>query len=290
MLVASSSASADVTLRVRGADGAVRSVSLEPYVERSVAAETYASWPIEALKAQAVVARSYALHQRQARLKQPHGLRRPHDLEASVLSQRYVESAVASPVRAASRATAGEFLSWEGAPILAAFHSSAGGRTAAAEEVWGLDVPYLRPVDSPDDAAPDYFWSLEIGLDDLRGALGEHGYAPPVGGLDVRVEDRSGSGRAQRVHVLGLSLSGRELRQVLGGRALRSALFDVRVDGPIARFLGSGAGHGVGLCQWGARELARRGRSYTEILSHYYPGTALQRLGPRVDVAAPARH
>jgi stage II sporulation protein D len=73
-------------------------------------------------------------------------------------------------------------------------------------------------------------------------------------------------------------LSGRELRQTLGGRAIRSALFDVRATADRVRFLGSGSGHGVGLSQWGARELALRGRSYREILTHYYPGTTPETL------------
>ncbi len=274
----------DLVVRVRDSGGEIRAVDLETYVERSVAAEVYASWPAQALRAQAVVARTYVLHQRQVNGANA------HDVESSVLSQRYRVGRVSERVRAATEATRGEYLAFGPAqtPILAAFHSSAGGRTAAAGEVWGLDLPYLRPVDSPDDAAPDFFWSYEIDVEDLRAALIEAGW-PAGTGTEVRIVDRSPSGRARRAEVLGLDLSGRELRQVLGGRALRSALFDVRVDGAVVRFLGSGAGHGVGLCQWGTRELARRGRSYSEILAHYYPGTTLRRIGDPADVASGSR-
>ena len=76
----------------------------------------------------------------------------------------------------------------------------------------------------------------------------------------------------------GTALSGRQLRTILGGRALRSALFEVREDGEQLRFLGSGAGHGVGLCQWGSRDLALRAQDYRAILEHYYPGAQLRRL------------
>jgi stage II sporulation protein D len=262
-------------VRVRDANGAVARVGLESYVERAVAGEVWASWPVEALKAQAVVARTYALHERQRNAAQR------YDVESSVLSQRFARGPVARGIRAAARATAGEYLSWSDAPILAAFHSSAGGRTASASEVWGEDLPYLRSVESPDDAAPDYFWTYQIGLEDLRAALREAGLDPR--GRRVRVIERSPSGRAAQLEVLGARLSGRDLREVLGGRALRSALFDVRIEDGNARFLGSGAGHGVGLCQWGARELALRGRSYAEILTHYYPGTGLRRLRSAVD-------
>src|SRR5262245_22143813 len=224
-LCASGSAGADeVLVRVRGADGSVSRIGLEPYVERAVAGEVWATWPEEALKAQAVVARTYALHQRRqhAELTQ--------DVESSVLSQRFARGSVPSRIRAAVRATRGEYLSYAREPILAAFHSSAGGRTASALEVWGEDLPYLRPVESPDDAAPDFFWSYQIDIDDLRQVLREAGFEPR-GAPSARVIERSASGRVARVDLLGAQLSGRDLREVLGGRALRSALFDARVDG-----------------------------------------------------------
>ena len=260
-------------LSARGGDSldVVNLVALEPYVASAIASETPASWPIEALKAQAVVARSYALHERERRGGEP------FDLEASVISQRYGVSQVPEAAFAAARATEGEYLAFAGEPILAAFHSSSGGATASAEEVWGEAVPYLRSVSSPDEAAPDYFWSYEISLADLTQALREAGYAP--GSLsEVRVCQRSESGRVERIQLGSVLLSGRDLRELLGGRALRSALFDARVDEGRVRFLGSGSGHGVGLCQWGASELAKRGASYRRILAHYYPGSDLRRV------------
>jgi len=268
----------EVQVRVRGGDGSVARVALEPYVERAVAGEVWATWPVEALKAQAVVARSYALHQRRQNAAQP------YDVESSVVSQRFARGPVARRIREAVRATRGQYLSYSDAPILAAFHSSAGGRTASALEVWGEDLPYLRPVESPDDAAPDFFWSYQIPIEDLRAALREAGFAPR-GRPRVRVVERSPSGRAARLEVLGAPLSGRALREVLGGRALRSSLFDVSIEDGSVRFLGSGAGHGVGLCQWGARELALRGQGYREVLAHYYPGTGLTQLGASGDLA-----
>jgi len=251
---------------------------LEAYVASSVASETPARWPAEALRAQAVVARSYALHERARRANEP------FDLEGSVISQRYAVGAVPESARNAARATAGQVLVFAGRPILAAFHSSSGGATASAAEVWGKDISYLHSVSSPDDAAPDYFWSYEIALPDLAAALREAGYAP--GRVDaVTVSERSPSGRVLRVRVGELELAGRDLREVLGGRALRSAKFVARSDGDRVRFLGSGSGHGVGLCQWGAHELARQGRSYRQILAHYYPGTKLRRLDATGPVA-----
>ena len=246
-------------------------VELEAYVERSAASEVMASWPAEALKAQAIIARTYALFERQRRAREP------YDLESSVLSQRYAVDEVPASVRDAVRETRGAFLSHAGAPILAAFHSSSGGRTASSEEVWGQDLPYLRPVRSPDEAAPDYFWRYEIRTSDLRAALAEADF--DIGeDIEVRVLRRSASGRVTKLALGRKQISGSMLRQVLGGRAIRSTRFEVEFEGEWVRFMGSGAGHGVGLCQWGARELAAQGRSVREILEHYYPGTRLRNM------------
>ena len=256
--------------RASGGFDVVNVVPLEAYVASSVASETPPGWPSEALKAQAVVARSYALHERLRHASES------FDLEGSVISQRYGVDAVSESVREATRATEGQVLVFAGEPILAAFHASSGGATASAAEVWGEDVSYLRSVPSPDDAAPAYFWSYEIGKRDLEAALREAGYEP--GAVDdVHVSQRSQSGRVLTLQIGALDLSGRDLREVLGGRALRSAKFDARLEGEQVRFLGSGSGHGVGLCQWGASELAHQVRSYQGILSHYYPGTTLRR-------------
>jgi stage II sporulation protein D len=279
LLASPPAAAEDLHVRVRQGDGKVARVALEPYVERAVAGEVWADWPVEALKAQAVVARTYALHQRRQNAGQP------ADVESGVLSQRFSRGPVARRIRTAAHQTRGQYLSHAGAPILAAFHASAGGRTASASEVWGEDLPYLRSVESPDDAAPDYYWSYRIGLPELRDVLREAGYAPRDG-RRVRVLRRSSSGRAASVELFGAVLSGRAVRELLGGRALRSTLFDLTVEDGSARFAGSGAGHGVGLCQWGARELARRGRSYVQILDHYYPGTRLTEVGARDGLAA----
>lgn len=248
----------------------VNVLPLERYVAGSVAAEVYPSWPVEVLKAQAVIARSYALHERGRRNGEA------FDLEAGVLSQSYRSGEVSRRVREASRATRGIWLSFAGKPILAAYHSSAGGRTASAREVWGEELPYLRVLESPDHDAPDYFWSFEIEEGDLARALGEHGVA--VRGVPrVEIAERSESGRVLRLRVGEAVIEGRDLRQILGGAAIKSTLFEVRTRGEQVLFLGSGSGHGVGLSQWGALALARQGRSFEEILAYYYPGSVLER-------------
>lgn len=267
----SAQAEPELFIRVQNAGGSVVGVPLERYVESAVASETFADWPPAALRAQAVVARTYALYER------ARSARRPYDVESTVLSQRYGVATVAESVRRSARATRGEYLVHGDAPILAVFHSAGGGRTATSEEVWGEALPYLRSVESPDDEAPDFFWSYAIPKADFFAALRSSGVSTPEG--PVEVTRRSPSGRVLILRAGEAVLSGRDVRDLLGGRALRSTLFDVRVEDDSLRFLGSGSGHGVGMSQWGARELARRGWSYRQILAHYYPGTSLLTLG-----------
>ncbi len=258
-------------VRVQREGGSVVRVPLERYVASVVASETYADWPRAALRAQAVVARTYALYERARNAE------RSADVESTVISQRFGVAEVAESVRLSTLATRGEYLVHGNRPILAAFHAAGGGRTAASEEVWGEALPYLRSVDSPDHEAPDFFWSYEIASVDFFDALRSSGVDTPDG--PVEVTRRSESGRVLILRAGQAVLSGRDVRDLLGGRALRSTLFDVRSEAGTLRFLGSGSGHGVGLSQWGARELARRGRTYRQILAHYYPGTSLRKLG-----------
>ena len=258
----------------------VNGVPLEDYVAGTLGSEIYPSWDAETLKAQAVVARTYALHKKARRAGEA------FDVRASAADQVYGGVVAETPaVRAAVRGTRREVLVYRGEPILAAFHSSSGGQTASAEEVWGRAVPYLvsRPVPHEEDS-PDTYWRASVSGTTLGRAL-----APldlRLGAVrQVRVEGRSASGRALRVQLQGTegseSLEARALRSALGRSVIRSTLFEVRnaEDGFI--FVGSGHGHGVGMSQWGAQAMATHGASYREILEWFYPGTQLVRSDAR---------
>jgi stage II sporulation protein D len=252
----------------------VNRVGLEDYVAGTLGSEIYPDWDAETLKAQAVVARTYALYKRARRAGEP------FDVGVGTDDQVYGGiDAETRAVRAAVRATRGERLVYRGAPILAAYHSASGGQTASAEEVWGRVVPYLvsQPVPDEEDS-PDTYWRASVSRTTLGRALLPLGLR--LGAVQrVRVEERSASGRASRVRLQGTEGSGsvaaRELRSALGPSVIRSTLFEVRnaEDGFI--FVGSGHGHGVGMSQWGAQAMAKRGASYREILAHFYPGTKL---------------
>jgi stage II sporulation protein D len=274
-------------LRVRGAVEVRRSgkglvvvneVPLEDYVAGTLGREAYRRWHPEALKAQAVVTRTYALHERARHAGAAFHLR--GDTGGQVYGGLDAES---SEMLAATRATRGEYLSFEGQPILAVFHSAAGGRTASAEEVWGRPIPYLVSIAvEHEEESPDTYWRAAFPGTTLGRALAPVGVrVGPV--REVSVAGRSASGRADRVRIRGdagvTELPARELRRALGEGVIRSTLFDVRDEPEGFVFVGSGHGHGVGMSQWGAQSMAMRGAGYREILAAFYPGTGLREGG-----------
>ncbi|MFP8874748.1 MAG: SpoIID/LytB domain-containing protein, partial [Myxococcota bacterium] len=155
-------------------------------------------------------------------------------------------------------------------------------RTASSEEVWGEGLSYLesRAVENEDDS-PDTYWQAALSRTTLRRALEALGR--PVGKIkDLEVTQRSKSGRVLEIRVEGseheVELTGRDLRQALGGSTLKSTLFEIRRTDEGFVIAGSGRGHGVGMSQWGARAMASRGATYQEILEHFFPGTHLERI------------
>ncbi len=274
-------------MRVRGAIAVdrvpnglrvVNEVPLEAYVAGTVGREVYAFWNAETLKAQAVVTRTYALHERAQRA------RRGFDVYGGTRGQVYGGvDAESAAVLAATTATRGEFLAWQSRPILAVFHSASGGQTASSEEVWGRAAPYLvsLPVENEEDS-PDTYWRASISGTTLGRALATLGLdVGPV--REIEVSERSASGRALRVAVRGAGghslLAARDLRSALGETVIRSTLFEIRTTGDGFVFVGAGHGHGVGMSQWGAEAMARRGAGYRQILAAFFPGTELSQ-GP----------
>jgi stage II sporulation protein D len=193
------------------------------------------------------------------------------------------ESLTARLAQQAASATAGIIITYGGRPIQALYHAHCGGRTSPADAVWGgRPEPYLTSVEDPEcaRAAP---WRSVVDRERLRQALGADPRSDPGRRLeDVRVTGRDEVGRATAITVSGSqshALRGETLRaivaQALGAHVLRSTWFVVRREGNEFVFEGRGSGHGAGLCQAGALQLARAGRTDLEILAHYYPGTQL---------------
>jgi len=266
--------SGEVEVR-RGASGldVIHAVPMEDYVAAVVEAEMPAAFPPEALKAQAVAARSFALAKKLEALAEG----RSWHLGSTVLDQVY-RAGHDPRARAAAEATAGEVLAHDHEPVLAFFHSTCGGRTEAGQAALGKDLPYLPSVRCGRcEAAPRRRWSVTVPAGELGRLLGLPG---PVSA--ARVAERTASGRVARLAAQGggarLALSGADLRQRLGYERLPSLSFEVRVGLGGVRFDGRGAGHGAGLCQWGAAGFARGGKGYRFILGHYYRGAEIVKM------------
>ena len=230
-----------------------------------VAAEMPAAFPEEALKAQAVAARTYQVRQMQAE-----GSKSVlYDVGQAYLSEaeqkeKWGESygLYAGKIRSAVRATAGEIMTYDGEPILAAFHAQSGGRTEDAANVWNTAVPYLKSVDSKEDRqAPNNETTVTIAAEALAQRLGVAKTAA------VSVKKRTDAGYVAEVQAGDKSFSGREIRELLG---LRSANFTIAKSGGSYIFTVHGYGHGAGMSQYGASFLAEQGKDYHEILRHYY--------------------
>jgi stage II sporulation protein D len=274
-LALASGASAEELIRVRVSSERheVVELRLEDYVAGVVAGEMPASFPAEALKAQAVAARSYAL----TRKIEAQAAGRDWDIGTGVLAQVFAHAPGAAARRAAA-ATEGEVLALGMDPVEGYFHAACGGRTEGGLAALGRDLPYLVPVACGRcDRAPGVRWSLRLSAAELAKAAGVGGDASAA-----RVASRSATGRAEKVEVQGggrrAAIAATELRQRLGYSRLPSLAFELRGEEGGFALEGRGRGHGAGLCQWGAAGLAREGEGYREILRHYYPGTDVVKM------------
>lgn len=244
----------------------INAIPLEDYLAAVLGGEMPASYPPEALKAQAVAARTYAIQ----RKLDMYG--HAYHLGATVLSQVYGGAGREDPrTRAAVDATRGQILTYDLAPIEAYFHASCGGRTESGKAALGRDLPYLRPVSCPCTEDPKTHWSLEL----PDAVLSKDFHVDPD---DLHVAVRSTTGRALALTDGSHKIDAVTFRRILGYDKVKSLGFTLQHDGKYVKLSGRGLGHGAGLCQIGAKVFADRGWSYQQILEHYYPGTAIQRM------------
>lgn len=257
----------------------VNVIPTEDYLADVLPKEMSSSWPQEAQKAQAVAARTFALHNR-GRHKDA-----GYDLCTSTHCQSYGGvTGEEQGSTAAIAATYGEVLTYQGNLIDAVFHTDSGGMTDRSEDVWGSQIPYLRPAKELEmNTQP---WKRTFSADTFAAKLARK---KDIGKL-LRITlspltvgksatDRSASGRVKSATFAGtkgtLRLTGNDLRSLF---SLPSTLFDLGLSGSTVTANGYGAGHGLGLSQWGARAFAAKGMKYQDILSHYYAGTTLKQL------------
>ncbi len=285
-------------------------LKIEKYLKSVVGSEMPKDWPLEALKAQAVAARTYALHQ----LKK----RSDYDVDSSVSSQVYlgVEAETNRTVQSVN-STRSLVMLHNGRLIDAVFHSSSGGQTESSHEVWGKTRPYLISVRDYDQMSPSYKWEKKIEQKKLSKIF------KTLGGFNtIRIIQKTNTDRISRVKVYGPKgvkiISGKELRRLLDLKStlvgfqlmphhinrklskniaysyeedvnsadkkflLESSLENILIDqlpqikdNNFLLVKGSGSGHGVGLSQWGAKNMADRGASFRKILRHFYRGVKI---------------
>lgn len=250
----------------------ITEMPIEDYVAGVVEAELSDGWEIEAMKAQAVIARTYAIYQK---LKNNAKI---FHLTSTVSHQLFKGSNSEIKVSLAVRSTEGEILTFEDKTIEAFYHSTCGGKTESSEEVFGKNLPYLKPVKSECNISPYLIWSRDIPISEIELALGITQIK------DVKIKSYTSTGRVREILVINNELAesvvlATNFRKMLGWKKLPSTNFTVRLQGNSVVFEGRGYGHGVGLCQWGALEMAKKGKKYREIISYYYPQTTIRLYG-----------
>lgn len=248
----------------------INRIPLEDYLPGIIEAEIPARWPLEAKKAQAVAARTYALWKMGNSVN-------PYHLVAGVQDQAYLSRKEHDngAIRAV-RETEGIYMARSQKPILAYYHSCCGGRTDSARAIKGRDLDYISPVDCPwCKAAPRFNWEYKIPVKELVEKLNNSGYI--IDKLDAL--NPVGATPGNRVAELELItpdtthfIKAEELRKILGYRELRSAKFKVEIENGYCKFTGTGYGHGLGACQYGMKGMADAGKTWKQMLRFYYKG------------------
>ncbi|MDO8723583.1 MAG: SpoIID/LytB domain-containing protein [Syntrophales bacterium] len=252
-------------------------VELEAYLYGVVPKEMSPQWPLEALKAQAVVSRTYTVYQKERNEN------RGYDLCATMNSQVYGGKGVEDErAKQAVDETRGIVLLYDGKPVLPYFHADSGGITEDPEYVWAVKLPYLKGIrDDYSIKTPNFLWELSLSLDGIRKTLNEKGLE--IGQIDrLMPVEISPSGRVRKIKISHSGgetiMSGNDFRLKIGPALIRSTLFSLTVDNREVHFEGRGYGHGVGMSQRGACAMAREGYLYRDILKHYYQGVDIGQL------------
>ena len=261
-------------------DGTISWIELERYITGVVLAEVPPEFESEALRAQAVVARTYALKRQEEGVKHPLGAvcADPGCCQAYRDAEDYLaagglESDV-EKVKNAVVSTAGQVLLYDDRLIEATYFSCSGGKTEKAAAVWGTDVPYLQSVLSPgEETSPKYEATVRFSKEQLSELLGISLLGQPEKWITMQIYTEGGG--VGSVMIAGHTFTGVELRKRLG---LNSTAFTVTVDGNGLTFTTYGHGHRVGMSQYGAEAMAVSGSSYQQILAYYYQGTRIDKI------------
>lgn len=255
-------------------------VKLEEYLKGVVAAEIGPKFPMEALKAQAIIARTGTL----CLIEYENGTRDKHGTDCSddhTEFQAYNEELITDKIRKAVDETRGQVLTADGKFVYAMFHSVSNGKTAAMAEGFPKladKAPYIVPVETEGiKLAPEKYknWTVKVPVSEVKAIFGDG-----AGDLsDIRISKRGPSGRAETITAGQASIPAVDLRQEIGfDRLYSTAISSIEVSGNYVVFKGSGWGHGVGMEQWGAMAMAQKGKKARQIVEHYFPKAQVTQL------------
>ena len=252
-------------------NGSVINLNMTDYLIGVVSSEMPASFNLEALKAQSVLARTYALKAKQTGKKLTDTVSTQSYIDIDQMKNKWGNSfnTYYNKIKNAVENTNGEYLSYNGNYIEALYHSTNNGKTESSFDVFGNYYPYLISVSSEyDKNASSYLRTISMPLDTISNKLGLSLNNDSV----ISILSYTDGGNIKEININGNNFSGKKVRELLG---LRSADFDISISDNNANITTRGYGHGVGMSQYGANGMANAGYGYKDILSHYYPGTTL---------------
>lgn len=249
----------------------VNVIELEQYIKGVLYHEISHRWPMDAMKAQAVAARTYAVYQMKKNKDQL------YDVTGDIYSQVYGgKSAERFRTNIAVKRTQGEILVYADKIVPAYFHASCGGHTENAKNIWGEDIPPLQGVPCPFCVSlAHYSWKKNYRSKDIQEKLNQHNYS--IGPIkEIQVSGRNKSGRINNLVLISrdgikTTIPGIKFRELIGPNVIKSNKYAVEMKGYYFDLIGNGWGHGVGMCQWGAYGMAEDRYSYKDILTFYYP-------------------
>jgi len=252
-------------------------IELEDYIKGILYHEVSHYWPMEALKAQALISRTYAVYQ-----VQENGLK-DFDVTSDIYSQVYGGlTSERYRTNKAVKETAGQILVYQEKVIPAYFHATCAGHTEDASLLWNIDLAPLKGVVCNFcKESPHFKWQEVLSKEELKEKLAHAGYK--IKNIkDIAILGRDKSGRITDLKIISTEketkIPAKDFRNAVGPNVIRSTNFSVSIAGDDVVFEGVGWGHGAGLCQWGAYFMAKEGFSYKDILKYYYPGTEIKLL------------
>ncbi|MBP3765840.1 MAG: stage II sporulation protein D [Bacilli bacterium] len=265
-------------VKVKYEDGKIIEVPFEEYILGVVAAEMPAEFEVDALKAQAVASRSYVLK------KIEQNKTNDYDILASIMNQVYIDNASLKEkwkdkynnyykkIKSAVLNTKGEYLTYQGKVIEAFFFSTSSGMTENSEDVFISALPYLRSVESSyDNMSPVFKSTNTFSLKEFYTNLNLDYKDKPI----IKILEKSNAGHIKKISIDGNMFKGTEFRKLLN---LKSTYFDIKVDNDKVIINTLGNGHGVGMSQYGANYMAKEGKTYKEILKHFYKDVEISKL------------